>query len=107
MQDMPEKYIYEPWTAPEEVQRKANCIIGKDYPKPLVDHATKHKVQAQGSALLMARSSLQACSLMPGAAAQLAWDLWIGQPHAACGRGRVWDAVFAPGIRWPHALHNL
>ena len=44
MQDMPEKYIYEPWKAPEEVQRKANCIIGKDYPHPLVDHATKHKV---------------------------------------------------------------
>jgi hypothetical protein len=25
---MPSKYIYEPWTAPLEVQRKAGCIIG-------------------------------------------------------------------------------
>lgn len=31
---MPKRYIYEPWTAPAEVQRKAGCIIGKDYPKP-------------------------------------------------------------------------
>lgn len=32
-QDMPSKYIYEPWTAPLSVQQAANCIIGKDYPK--------------------------------------------------------------------------
>lgn len=36
---MPAKYIYEPWLAPLEVQRKAGCIIGKDYPRPIVDHA--------------------------------------------------------------------
>ena len=24
--------------APEEVQKKANCIIGKDYPAPIVNH---------------------------------------------------------------------
>lgn len=31
---MPREYIYEPWTAPTSIQKKANCIIGKDYPKP-------------------------------------------------------------------------
>ena len=31
-------YIYEPWTAPINVQKKANCIIGKDYPAPIVNH---------------------------------------------------------------------
>lgn len=31
---MPKEYIYEPWTAPLSVQKKARCIIGKDYPKP-------------------------------------------------------------------------
>lgn len=31
---MPNEYIYEPWTAPLSVQKKARCIIGKDYPKP-------------------------------------------------------------------------
>jgi hypothetical protein len=32
--DMPKQYIYEPWTAPLAVQKKANCIIGVDYPRP-------------------------------------------------------------------------
>jgi cryptochrome len=26
---MPAKYIYEPWAAPADVQRRAGCIIGK------------------------------------------------------------------------------
>ncbi|KXZ45826.1 hypothetical protein GPECTOR_50g620 [Gonium pectorale] len=43
LKDMPSKYIYEPWTAPLEVQRRAGCLIGKDYPRPIVDHATVSK----------------------------------------------------------------
>eukprot|EP00127_Corallochytrium_limacisporum_P004338 Clim_evm21s158 gene=Clim_evmTU21s158 len=39
LKDMPAKYIYEPWKAPKEVQKKAGCIIGTDYPEPIVDHA--------------------------------------------------------------------
>lgn len=31
---MPAQYIYEPWTAPLAVQKKAQCVIGKDYPHP-------------------------------------------------------------------------
>ncbi|XP_020590382.1 (6-4)DNA photolyase [Phalaenopsis equestris] len=38
LKDMPKKYIYEPWTAPLSIQSQANCIIGKDYPKPVVSH---------------------------------------------------------------------
>ncbi|KAF7843292.1 (6-4)DNA photolyase [Senna tora] len=38
LKDMPKEYIYEPWTAPLSVQTKANCIIGKDYPMPVVSH---------------------------------------------------------------------
>jgi cryptochrome len=34
----PDKYIYEPWTAPLSVQKAANCVIGTDYPAPIVDH---------------------------------------------------------------------
>lgn len=30
--------------APLEVQKKAKCIIGKDYPEPIVDHKEIHKV---------------------------------------------------------------
>lgn len=39
LKNFPSKYIFEPWTAPIEVQEKAKCIIGKDYPLPIVDHA--------------------------------------------------------------------
>uniref|UniRef100_M4BJB8 Photolyase/cryptochrome alpha/beta domain-containing protein n=1 Tax=Hyaloperonospora arabidopsidis (strain Emoy2) TaxID=559515 RepID=M4BJB8_HYAAE len=35
---MPVKYIYEPWKAPMTVQHAAGCLIGKDYPFPIVDH---------------------------------------------------------------------
>ena len=43
---MPDKYIYEPWMAPKEVQEKSKCVVGRDYPSPIVDHATIHKVRA-------------------------------------------------------------
>ncbi|GAX79468.1 hypothetical protein CEUSTIGMA_g6909.t1 [Chlamydomonas eustigma] len=43
LKDMPTKYIYEPWLAPLEVQRKAKCIVGQDYPRPIVDHAVASK----------------------------------------------------------------
>ncbi|KAL7269900.1 hypothetical protein RUND412_007418 [Rhizina undulata] len=29
------KWIYEPWKAPIEVQKKAGCVVGKDYPWPM------------------------------------------------------------------------
>jgi cryptochrome len=35
----PDKYIYEPWTAPRSIQLKCKCTVGVDYPKPMVDHA--------------------------------------------------------------------
>ncbi|XP_035242993.1 cryptochrome circadian regulator 4 [Anguilla anguilla] len=38
LKNFPSKYIYEPWTAPLEVQQEAGCIIGKDYPQPMVNH---------------------------------------------------------------------
>ena len=40
---MPDKYIYEPWKAPLAVQKAAGCVIGKDYPHPIVDHQTVRK----------------------------------------------------------------
>jgi cryptochrome len=43
LKNFPDKYIYEPHKAPLEVQVKAKCIIGKDYPFPIVDHQTASK----------------------------------------------------------------
>ncbi|XP_055550388.1 cryptochrome-1-like [Wyeomyia smithii] len=39
LKNFPTRYIHEPWNAPESVQRAAKCIIGKDYPLPMVNHA--------------------------------------------------------------------
>ena len=36
---VPERYLHEPWTMPSEVQSEAGCVIGRDYPAPIIDHA--------------------------------------------------------------------
>ncbi len=36
---VPDKFLHQPWKMPLEVQQKAGCIIGQDYPVPIVDHA--------------------------------------------------------------------
>jgi deoxyribodipyrimidine photo-lyase len=38
LKNIPDKYLAEPWTMPPEIQKKAKCRIGIDYPKPIVDH---------------------------------------------------------------------
>ena len=43
LKDFPDKFLVTPWKAPVLDQRKANCIIGKDYPNPIVDHPTVSK----------------------------------------------------------------
>ena len=43
LKKMPAQYIYEPWTAPRSVQEKAGCIIGTNYPRPIVDHSVVMK----------------------------------------------------------------
>lgn len=35
---IPDAFIHEPWKMPPEVQRASGCVIGRDYPAPLVDH---------------------------------------------------------------------
>lgn len=36
---VPERYVHAPWEMPAELQRQAGCVIGVDYPAPIVDHA--------------------------------------------------------------------
>ncbi|QKS70563.1 deoxyribodipyrimidine photo-lyase [Paenalkalicoccus suaedae] len=43
LKDVPKKYIHEPHTMPESVQKEAGCIIGEDYPDPIVDHSEMRK----------------------------------------------------------------
>lgn len=44
---MPVQYIHEPWTAPENIQRASKCIIGKDYPLPMVNHGVASRINIQ------------------------------------------------------------
>jgi deoxyribodipyrimidine photo-lyase len=39
LQDVPLRYIHHPWEMPADLQRQSRCVIGNDYPAPLVDHA--------------------------------------------------------------------
>ena len=40
---MPAAHIHAPWEAPKEVLLGAGVVLGKNYPKPIVDHATARK----------------------------------------------------------------
>jgi deoxyribodipyrimidine photo-lyase len=36
---VPDRFIHQPWKMPLDVQQKAGCVVGQDYPAPIVDHA--------------------------------------------------------------------
>jgi deoxyribodipyrimidine photo-lyase len=36
--NVPDEFIHRPWEMPAEIQKKSSCVIGKDYPEPMVDH---------------------------------------------------------------------
>jgi len=35
--DLPDEHLAEPWETPDDVQEAAGCVVGRDYPEPLVD----------------------------------------------------------------------
>ena len=39
LKDLPTRFVHAPWAAPLEIQDAAGCVIGKDYPPPIVPHA--------------------------------------------------------------------
>ena len=40
LKGLPDKYLNQPWEAPKDVLEKAGVVLGKTYPKPIVDHKT-------------------------------------------------------------------
>jgi deoxyribodipyrimidine photo-lyase len=36
---VPKAYIHAPWTMPTPIAEAAGCVIGRDYPAPIVEHA--------------------------------------------------------------------
>jgi deoxyribodipyrimidine photo-lyase len=43
LKDMPDNYLYKPWEAPPSVLESASVILGKNYPKPIVDWKTSRE----------------------------------------------------------------
>jgi deoxyribodipyrimidine photo-lyase len=39
LNSIPLKYIHTPWELPADDQKKIGCIIGKDYPAPIIEHS--------------------------------------------------------------------
>jgi deoxyribodipyrimidine photo-lyase len=40
---VPDAWIHAPWTMPPLEQQAAGCVIGRDYPAPVVDHAAQRE----------------------------------------------------------------
>lgn len=47
LRGFPAKYIYDPWNAPEGIQKVAKCLIGINYPKPMVNHAEASRLNIE------------------------------------------------------------
>jgi deoxyribodipyrimidine photo-lyase len=41
---VPDDHLAEPWAMAPELQRRVGCVIGSDYPAPIVDHATQRLI---------------------------------------------------------------
>jgi deoxyribodipyrimidine photo-lyase len=43
LREVPDRRLAEPWTMSDAEQRAARCVIGSDYPGPVVDHARERR----------------------------------------------------------------
>ncbi|XP_078108181.1 cryptochrome circadian regulator 5 [Sander vitreus] len=55
LKKFPAQYIYEPWKAPHSIQQAAGCIVGQDYPHPIVQHEVISKKNIQRMKLAYAK----------------------------------------------------
>ena len=38
LRTVPAEFLAEPWRMPDDVQADCGCVIGREYPAPIVDH---------------------------------------------------------------------
>ncbi|MDY6788721.1 MAG: deoxyribodipyrimidine photo-lyase [Candidatus Nanohaloarchaea archaeon] len=43
LEDVPDQFIHRPYKMSEDVQESSDCIIGEDYPEPIVNHDEERK----------------------------------------------------------------
>ncbi|CAG9133431.1 unnamed protein product [Plutella xylostella] len=76
LSQMPRNYVYEPWKAPLEVQERANCVIGRDYPAPIVNHlaaAASNRAAMQELRLLLQKAPPHCCPSSDDEIRQFMW----------------------------------
>ncbi len=56
---VPDAFVFEPWTMPSTVQREAGCVLGCDYPAPIVDNAAAMRVARERVWSLKARREVR------------------------------------------------
>eukprot|EP00347_Sterkiella_histriomuscorum_P001089 403373370 len=56
LKHFPSEYIYEPSKAPVAVQKRAKCIIGEDYPFPIVDYKAEQALNINKLKIIFAQS---------------------------------------------------
>lgn len=76
LKKFPAQYIYEPWKAPRSVQQAAGCIVGKDYPHPIVQHEVISKKNIQRMKLAYAKRSADPAE-SPSKKQSNAWNLYF------------------------------
>ena len=54
---VPDRHLAEPWRMPAEVQEAAGCVIGRDYPAPIVDRREARAAAAERYRAAMAAAS--------------------------------------------------
>ncbi len=89
---MPDKYVYDPWNAPPAVQAAAKCVVGKDYPAPIVDHASVSKINMERMRQAYAAGRAAGASAAAAAGAK--------RP-ASAGRAAGAGAAVAAGAKRP------
>lgn len=45
---LPDNYLFSPWTAPDDVLKEAGIVLGTDYPLPIVNHASARERALDG-----------------------------------------------------------
>ncbi|MGD9935270.1 MAG: deoxyribodipyrimidine photo-lyase [Dehalococcoidia bacterium] len=52
LRDVPAAFVHSPWEMPAETQQLANCVVGRDYPAPIVNHAEARQLALDAFATL-------------------------------------------------------
>ncbi len=84
---VPDEYIHRPWAMPAAAQRESSCVVGVDYPAPIVDHATQKEESLRRFKAIMRVSAWVNCCA--DASAWLSADIADSGLSALAARSRA------------------